>query len=406
MEGRFVGHKTQRSFSALPLDQLHEQQIKILKGDGGIVGLTECLDKLREFMVLAPEFARLVKEFEVEGTSSETKHHEQYPKFQKTFLKDVQELSSSFRDYGNMFLENSGQLIVLHNSKVMSNDVVHTVRTMYTLGAELYTTFTQERILSQEKAWTVSISLNKLPLMGYSCKPTKQKSKVTVLKQERTQYLQMMLSSQAGRNINEEVFANESSEFPPALTRKGEMFHGNKSDLLDCLLCSIVCPDESPDVDGSVLDGCVSLRLVPPGTSTTFQQYAIKFVSTIEKQLNKVSRVDVVWDTHSDSSVKLVRASRASGIRIKVRPSTKIPTDWQRFLRDGENLKELIQVINTHVTEFNRPDKEIVSTQGESVVSSSNMNTEYISPCNHEEADYRIVLHINDMAIKGFKKLK
>ena len=216
--------------SGLPLDQLHEQEIKILKGDGGIVGLTESLDKLREFMVLAPDFARLVKEFEVEDTSSETKHHEQYPKFQKTFLKDVQELISSFKDYGNMFLENSGQLIAaLHNSKVMSKDVVHTVRTMCTLGAELYTTFTQARILSQEKAWTALISLNKLHLMGYSCKPTKRKSEVTVLKQERSQYLQMMLSSQAGRNINEEVFANESSEFPPALTRKGEVLFGTLS---------------------------------------------------------------------------------------------------------------------------------------------------------------------------------
>ena len=69
-------------------------------------------------------------------------------------------------------------------------------------------------------------------------------------------------------------------------------------------------------------------------------------------------------------------------------------------------MKELIQVINTHVKDFNRPDKEIVSTQGESVVSSSNMNTEYISPCNPEEAGYQIVIHLNDMAIKGFKKIK
>ena len=50
----------------------------------------------------------------------------------------------------------------------MSRDIVHTVRTMCTLGAELYTTFTQECILSQEKAWTAAalISLNKLPPMG------------------------------------------------------------------------------------------------------------------------------------------------------------------------------------------------------------------------------------------------
>ena len=60
--------------------------------------------------------------------------------------------------------------------------------------------------------------------MGYSHKPSKQKMETKVLKQERTQYVQMMLSAQAGRNINEDTFANESNAFPPSLTRKGSMF--------------------------------------------------------------------------------------------------------------------------------------------------------------------------------------
>ena len=94
MEGRFVGHKTNRAFSGLPTDQLHEQQIKILKGDGGIVGITESLDTLIEFMVLAPEYARLITEFEQGVPNTESKHHEQYPKFQSRYYDDIKALTS------------------------------------------------------------------------------------------------------------------------------------------------------------------------------------------------------------------------------------------------------------------------------------------------------------------------
>ena len=150
LSGKFVGHKTHRAFSGLPWDQLDEQLIKILKGDGGIVGLTENMYKLQEFMVLAPEFARLMEEFEDGDTTIDTKHHEQYKKFQDTFHQDVKLLAAALRDYGNPFMEDSGELIALHSSKIMSDDIVKTVRNLYNLGAENYTTFTQERILSQE----------------------------------------------------------------------------------------------------------------------------------------------------------------------------------------------------------------------------------------------------------------
>ena len=75
MAGHFVGHKSNREFSGLPGDQLHEQMIKVLKGDGGIIGLTENMDGLRQFMVMAPEFARLISEFEEGSPNISTKHH-------------------------------------------------------------------------------------------------------------------------------------------------------------------------------------------------------------------------------------------------------------------------------------------------------------------------------------------
>ena len=122
--------------------------------------------------------------------------------------------------------------------------------------------------------------------------------------------------------------------------------------------------------------------------------------------LNTTSRVDIVWDVRWDDSVKLARAERGSGIRTKVRPFTKIPTNWQGFLRVTENLKEIINLLAIQIQQYRRENKTTISTNGESVVSNDNAVTEHLSPCNHEEADTRMMLHVRDMAMNGMKKVR
>ena len=46
------------------IDQCHEQQNKLVKRDGGAIGLTEDEDRLRKWMVWGAEVARIVMEFE------------------------------------------------------------------------------------------------------------------------------------------------------------------------------------------------------------------------------------------------------------------------------------------------------------------------------------------------------
>ena len=154
MEGHFVGHKSCRAFSGLATDQLHEQLIRILKGDGGIIGLT---DSLRQFMILAPESSRLVKEFENGEPGTDKKHHEQYPSFQRTFADDVKALISSFKDFGNPFHEDSGHLFALDTGKIMSNDVVKAVRNIKQLGAEQCEEFYGERLTNQKLLFNATI---------------------------------------------------------------------------------------------------------------------------------------------------------------------------------------------------------------------------------------------------------
>ena len=91
--GKFVVHKTRNKFSAMAIDQYHEQNNGAVKGSGGAVGLTENPAALRRWTVAGPEVARLVAEFEedqVDGgpgakRNIEGLHHEQQPGVQSAF---------------------------------------------------------------------------------------------------------------------------------------------------------------------------------------------------------------------------------------------------------------------------------------------------------------------------------
>ena len=56
-------NKTNHAFSLLPIDQGHKQNKKIVKGDGGAIGLTESSTQLLWWMVSGPELSRLINDF-------------------------------------------------------------------------------------------------------------------------------------------------------------------------------------------------------------------------------------------------------------------------------------------------------------------------------------------------------
>ena len=64
LDGNFTVSKSERPFSALAINQAHEQNNACVKGDGGAVGLTENPVALKCWMLCCPEMARFVNEFE------------------------------------------------------------------------------------------------------------------------------------------------------------------------------------------------------------------------------------------------------------------------------------------------------------------------------------------------------
>ena len=101
--GKFTVQKTAKAFSSIPLDQAHEQNNELIKGEGGVIGITENPNALLRWMVAGPELARMVAEFESRQTRNP--HHEQSSASQKRFTCHVQSLVSTIEELGNPFEE-------------------------------------------------------------------------------------------------------------------------------------------------------------------------------------------------------------------------------------------------------------------------------------------------------------
>jgi len=62
--GNFTVSKSRRKFSSLAIDHAHEQLNAVIKGEGGVVGVTESDAALSRWAVAAPELSRMLQEFE------------------------------------------------------------------------------------------------------------------------------------------------------------------------------------------------------------------------------------------------------------------------------------------------------------------------------------------------------
>ena len=58
--GKFVVHKSNREFSALAIDQAHEQANAVIKGDDGAIGVTEDPSALQRWMIAGTEVSHVV----------------------------------------------------------------------------------------------------------------------------------------------------------------------------------------------------------------------------------------------------------------------------------------------------------------------------------------------------------
>ena len=245
-QGGFIVHKSKRPFSALAIDHAHEQNNKIVKGDGGAVNLMENQRALLRWMVAGPEIARAVNDFETNCVNvsmvgnvdvSTLKHHEDTQSVKSKFAQDVKALVEVIDEMGNPFFEESSDLLVLDSRNVADPAIVNSVRTIQKTGQDQYETFMTQRVVDRTSAVTEPIRKNNLPL--FSCppqtSPSKNKQLVSSLKSDCALFSRMYIACQTREGDLENFFRHENHAYPPALSLHGKLRLGTKADLTGCL---------------------------------------------------------------------------------------------------------------------------------------------------------------------------
>ena len=188
----------------------------------------------------------------------------------------------------------------------------------------------------------------------------------------------------------------------------GKLRTGTKSDLVGCLEDLVPTQENAPNptVQVIIIDGAAIVNMLRPGAAKTFSDYAKQVFSPyIKSQLHHVNRVDVVWDEYFPESLKAeTRRKRGKGVRRRVEPSSAIPGKWEEFLRIDGNKVELFSFLATSVTALDT-DKQIVSTHHAEVLCTQPRDVSGLAPCTHEEADTRILLHLEDAVKEGYTKV-
>ena len=123
-KGKFTVSKSQRRFSQIAIDQAHEQNNAVMKGDGGLIGLTQDSGTVLKWAVAGPEIVRVLSEFEssLVGKISEklaTNHHDENKAAQQKFANQLKSMVATISDMGNPFEYGNTHLVRLHSKDIM-----------------------------------------------------------------------------------------------------------------------------------------------------------------------------------------------------------------------------------------------------------------------------------------------
>ena len=407
-KGHFVVHKTNREVSALAIDQAHEQANAVIKGEGGAVGVTEDPSALRRWSVAGPEVSHLVEQYQVESEAKETPehthHHEQTPHAQRVFLERVHKLYQVLEAMGNPFNEDSADLYSLDTKDVAHPSAAELVLSHHERGRIRYQEFLagMER---EEPSLYNPIKKGKTDFFRQE-PPSAVSAKQNVLKDDCQLFSKLFISCQNRECDLQEFFCHENQSFPAALSEGGRLYSCQKSQLANILENYVTTPTDEPSADAIVIDGSELIYTLPPRTSKTFDSYAtLDVLPVIKAYTMKYSRTDVVFDVYLPSSLKSeTRSCRGQGIRRKVTASGKLPSNWQSCMRDSENKTELFLFLADRIATITSPNLLNV-TKGDEALTNHDISLEGVAPCQHEEANTRIFVHVRHAAEQGCKSV-
>ncbi|MGH0147547.1 UNVERIFIED_CONTAM: hypothetical protein FKN15_012345 [Acipenser sinensis] len=85
-------------------------------------------------------------------------------------------------------------------------------------------------------------------------------------------------------------------------------------------------------------------------------------------------------------------------------PSSAVPQNWHELLRIDDNKMELFSFLATNAAAMDT-NKQVISTHHSGVLCTQPRDVSGLAPCNHEEANTRLILQVEDAVKQGHTKV-
>ena len=297
--------------------------------------------------------------------------------------------------------------MALHTQQVMEDDVVASLTQLRKLGKDLHANFVKQTL--QQTTLPITNTLKRQKILTIANRPVTTKKGATSAGAHKNSSLitKLFLFLQSRPDADIEFFCYENQKEPPSLSNHGSLRSGSKSDILECLNAPTARSAESKTATVVVLDMAAVVHMVRPCSAHNFTDYVSKsLMPFVQLQVTPtVTRVDAIWDTYPEDNLKtLTHQRRGLGARTQIGDGqTRIPKeDWNTgFLKNTDNKRELFPFLGEQLVKQKLDGKLILSTSNECVLSNSQYDVAALQPCNHAEADTRIMLHLAHAAKQG-----
>ena len=195
------------------IDQVHEQNNKILKTDGGVFGILDNPTALLKWAICGLVISEILKE-EEDGNLPEL-YHEDTASFEKDFGKNRDSLVASILEYGNPFEEEEQNLVLITSRLVLDDVATKSVIETKMIGEGQYTAFVNERLINRRTSLYDTLKRNDLSLFRQK---SKSKQKIATLNSQRRLYANLYVACQSREGDLDNFFAHENHAFPVSIS--------------------------------------------------------------------------------------------------------------------------------------------------------------------------------------------
>ena len=422
MEGHFSVQLSDESpFARIPVDQTTEVTVnKDTKTTGGVTRFSLKTGAMNRFYLTAEYRCGFLCQLRnmVQAKRPQFHHNEmQSPRMAKD-EKDVSAVEAIIESWNNPFF-GTQNITSISTAKEAPADVSCDLMNAYEIGEKEFQHFKEERLENSppKKKFHDPMKLKKLKTFTSL---TKKKAVTTqgrtmILKADRSLFGRMIISGQSRKIEVKEMLQHSLGPMPWSLaTAEGYPRKTNKAALAAHLQKNVQLADRPPNNSATIIDGMSLVQKVSVGSNqTTFGSVASSLMAMVLHEGSESSRIDVVFDTYMENSIKNTERSMRGeepGVQVVNINAPQLIKQWRKFLSQMKNKTSLIRFLveewqtEQYVQRIHRDGKELYVTCENKcwkISGASSVQVPELCSCQ-EEADTRLLLHAAHAAQNGY----